>query len=580
MKKIYIFLALFMLVHIFYSTTVLINSQDWRDVYTGIMYGKHINASKILFFIDSSQYASMHYRLSKNQEIIIFESADNPYVDNYASVLRSKGFDNITVVNITSPEMLSFNLAKELKAKKFILVPDEVGYPCISVAPYALATNSWVLFVNTKNVNDTISFLSDINPGHGILYGQVQEKVEDALKSFTTERINKGSRFDNNLEIIKKMHQSNPSNQQITLTNGEFLEMSLFNNKYPTILIGRERTPTSVINYLNNANFTIGTLIGQELFDVAKKIKETTKLEHIYIKYGEALVGYNDKGEMIKTLKDLDKFYLPVYDLRLNVENARYNLFDRTLYVTYHNVGNSTVFFKSNIVVKGAETNEMMTVSDVSAHRINPHEYYYAKYKVDLRDLMKKFDRLSLDLTALYGEDYNALNLVLNKNITKLEIFKFNDESNISIGNVYYVYDDKKFYVEVENKWNDTTYAKIYLTYTLNGINRTLSSDEIELSGGQTMNVTFHEVLTRDTVEALDGTPVVVSGNYGGIKDFLPFSVNEKRLLIAILPMDYLWILLLILLLILIAYIIYKKWKEKERGRGHSRSGRGVYRRR
>ena len=371
--------------------------------------------------------------------------------------------------------------------------------------------------------------------------------------------------------MVKKMTQLHPDNKQLTLTNGEFLEESLFDSRYPVLLIGRERTPDQVTSFLKSSNYTYATLIGQELFDVARKLKETTPLEHIFVKYGKAVVGYNDKGELIKSLMDLDKFPVPVYDLRLAVEDVRYNVFDHKLYVTYHNLGNSTVFFRSNIVAKGSGSEEMITVSDNSAHMILPHRYYYKVYDIDLRDLIDKFDEISLEMTTLYGEDYNALNLVLHTNIEKLTIIRFEDNSNITIGDVYYVYSDKQFCVEVKNNWNQTSYVRLDLTYTINGQNRTLSSDVIEVPGNQTINITFPEILTKDTAQALDGAPVKITGNYGGIKEFLQYDISETRPLHVILPPDYLWLLLILLIVILLAYIIYKKWQE------HSRKNRSMH---
>jgi len=558
-----VFIFLFLMINLSYSTVIIINSQDWRDVYHGLMYGRMTNASKILFFVHPSQYATMHLRVPRGEDILLFESVDKPFVDNYASILSSKGFTNITVRPIKDPTDFSISLAKDLNIRKFIVIGDEVGYPSVSVAPYALATDSWVLFVNERNIDQITSFLSQVHPVYVMVYGTMPPSVEDQLQSYTTERINRGSRFDNNLEIVKKMTQLNPSNKQLTLTNGEFLEESLFDPKYPVLLIGRERTPDQVITFLKSSNYTYATLIGQELFDVARKLKDDTPLEHVFVKYGKALVGYNDKGEMIKTLVDLDKFPVPVYDLRLAVENVRYNVFDHKLYVTYHNLGNSTVFFRSNIIVKGAGSDEMITVSDDSAKMILPHRYYYERYDVDLRDLIDKFDELSLEMTTLYGEDYNALNLVLHTNIDHLTIFKFEDNSNITIGNVYYVYSDKQFYVEVKNNWDQTSYVRLDLTYTINGQNRTISSDIIEVPGGQTLNITLPEILTRDTAQALDGAPVTITGNYGGIKEFLQYDISETRPLQVILPPDYMLWLLILLIIILLAYIAYKKWQER-----------------
>ena len=142
-------------------------------------------------------------------------------------------------------------------------------------------------------------------------------------------------------------------------------------------------------------------------------------------------------------------------------------------------------------------------------------------------------------------------------------IFKFEDNSNITIGNVYYVYSDKQFYVEVKNNWDQTSYVRLDLTYTINGQNRTISSDIIEVPGGQTLNITLPEILTRDTAQALDGAPVTITGNYGGIKEFLQYDISETRPLQVILPPDYMLWLLILLIIILLAYIAYKKWQER-----------------
>ena len=61
---------------------------------------------------------------------------------------------------------------------KFIIVDDSYGYNAIAVAPYAIVSNSYVLFADRTTIRKVTNFLEDRRVDELILYGHVDREVK------------------------------------------------------------------------------------------------------------------------------------------------------------------------------------------------------------------------------------------------------------------------------------------------------------------------------------------------------------------------------------------------------------------
>jgi hypothetical protein len=172
---------------------VLINSADWLDVYSGIMYA-NLEGMPSNFAISEPQARALMQYMDKDMDIHLIESQSVPYIADYKGTLENSGFK--VKDEITSPggKTLNLKLAGELDLSKFIVVDDIYGYNALSAASYAIKSRSWVLFADRTNINDVYGFLKGRKVEKVMIYGRVDNVVNQTLSEFNPEIINEDNR--------------------------------------------------------------------------------------------------------------------------------------------------------------------------------------------------------------------------------------------------------------------------------------------------------------------------------------------------------------------------------------------------
>ena len=538
---------------------VAINSKDWRDVYAGLLYAG-LMGEESKFLIAETHSLIMDRFLDKRIPVFLIESASQPMAFGYGSLLESKGF-KVQKVSSKDGASLAINLARRFGAKNFILINDARGYDAMSVAPYALQTRSFVLFVNKDNVNDVIAFLDEVQPLKVVLYGPHLQKTVNAVSKFNPDVINTGSRFTNNIEILKRLSILTETTQ-VSLTNGEFIEESLVKSGFPNVLIGKDLPPQVVVDFLRSSKFKIATLIGNDLVASAQYLKENTPLKTIFIKFAQ---GWPEPGQTYNEVRDLDKFYLPKFDLNISITLVQYNIATKQLEVTYkNNVADQITFVKSSITLS-ANGNVITTVGDAVPFSIPGGEEATIVYDTDLTNEISSGKSINADFFTIYGEDSNSLEKVLRQSFTGLKVVDYFDDSTIHVGKVVYDYGAKKLFVELFNDIKETVYARVYVTIPINFEQQSFKTNStLSLSPGGPTNAEFELRLSRDVAESLKGAKALVQANYGKRKDLLIKTLKEEREVEVIWPQDWLWLLLLVALILAVAYWYYKKRKQRE----------------
>ena len=200
------------------SQTILVNSEDWQDVYSAVVYANLLD--KPFNFITTLEHSRRLSSTISSENIYLIESDKKPIVKGYKSTLEARGF-HVDERIIQSNINFNLELAKELDTNKFIIIDKSYGYNAISVVPYSKVSGSYVLFADTGNIADILDFLEGKDP-RLLVYGHVEQEVLDALSAFEPETIDTGDKFDDNIEVVRKYRQINPINQ-VTITDGDFM---------------------------------------------------------------------------------------------------------------------------------------------------------------------------------------------------------------------------------------------------------------------------------------------------------------------------------------------------------------------
>ena len=519
---------------------IVINSGEWQDVYLGTYYASLSNIDS-KFVISGEQSSILLPMLDRKKiNMLLIESDRKPIVFNYQTSLESIGF-NVERI-FFSGTALNIELAKRANTKKFIIIDGTYGYNAISVAPYAAMENFFVIFANKDNIDILYSYLKDNGVEMIIIYGYVDNVVKTRLAEFNPVTINKGSRFDNNIELLKRYKNIT----RIILTNGEFIEESLISGKEPILLLGKDRVPDQVVEYLRGSGIKTGLAIGNELSGVGHLLKEKTNMT-IFLKFGQ---GFGDSGS--SEIKSLDMFPLPKYDLEMDINSVKYNRATKELEVTYENKGNTGTYLSSSIEILSSGV-RITTIGDKESVYVNRGSSLTVGYETELNG-----QNFTAKFTTMFGEVPGSFERVLYKEMN-IEMIELLDNSLLNISKVSYDKSAHKINVEITNMGEVKTYAKTQIKLVIYGDERIMVQDKaMLLEPGASKDAVFITTLSDTNIE--ENPELNVRINYGERESVLIKVLEGSYPLI--LTGDY-TILIIVVILLIIGNTIRIQYRKK-----------------
>ncbi len=525
---------------------VVINSHDWHDVYTGVVYAK-LSGLEVHYVAEETQGVQLIEEVLNPAaaEILLIES-EKPFVLGYQSQLERRGFKVEKFLSLDA-QKTNLEFAKRIAAEKgitnFIVVDSGWGYDALSVAPYALLTNSVVLFAGTENVDDLFSFLST-RTDNILLYGHLDREVKGELSVLNPLIINKGDRYKDNIEIVKAFLDKKPT-KQILLTDGEVLELGFFNNEFPVLFVGTSNVPQPVIDFIQDSDIRTGIVIGYNLFANAKRIREDTGIK-ILLKYGQ---GRNSQ------LYALDVFPLPAYHPEINIISVRYNTLSKQLEVTYENTGGVYTYAQALSHQIKADETLIAEVGDEEAFFLNEGDTLTLLYSLDLTLYLDK--DLTVESKILFGESTNSLTKLLAKTLD-LDVVTIGDSSRIAIKSVVYNKETKRFELVVKNEGEKEVYADAEIVdIIIAGEKVTLGAEPQKIKPGQEEIFKIKAVLEEVDIE--DNPVIKARVRYGERKGIL-LKVMMKEFDFAFKKFNYKpWVLIIIVLIVIKLIISIRK---------------------
>jgi len=549
MRKTAIIIILLLLVPtILAEDQIIINSDDWRDVYSGMLYGS-LSSIPTSFLVSDKHSSLILGTIPGDTSIRAISSRTSPFMVGYESLLTNRGYEAVEDIY----ENANLALAEELELTNFIVVDDSYGYNAISVAPYAVISNSYVLFVDRTNIRDVDSYLTDQNVENLLIYGHVDRVVRDTLEKYNPETINKeGDRFANNIEIVKKYQQVKTAKQAI-LTNGEFIEKEIMSGVEPVIFIGANNVPDQVREYVQSSDIDIGILIGNELVGTATYIRRNVGLS-VFVKFAQ---GARAPEGAISQVEALDMFYLPVYTTNIALDSMRYNSATKQLEVNIKNTEDLAVYFKGTYTLKAADGTEQ-TVGDIDAIFLDGNELKTVVY--DIEPMVE--GTIIADAYIIYGESKGSMEKVLD--IT-MEILTVNvlDNCNIDLNSLEYDKRQRNFLIGIENLGTVDCYVDTeILDLVVDGIPSSYGADEIiQIDAGKTKK---QKIKVRLTDEDIEENEIVTVRAYFGEREESLVRIKQKDFEMKLAGLDYVFYSLLLIIVILLFLIIWKRRKKKK----------------
>ncbi len=544
MKKSFVFILFFWIFLISGALAepnyVISNSEDWKDVYSSILYAnlKGIDSD---FLVSTSHGPVLLKGLNKDYDLLIVSSRENPLVFNYPSLARSYDFDPVEEIEVSSANL---ELIDELpNIRNFIVVGDSYGYNSMAVVAYALATNSWVFLGNRVNIDDIDSILSSRTVDNLILYGYVDSEVTESLSKYNPEIINSGDRFEDNIEIVKRYSKVG-SISQIILSNGEFIEKEIMQGKNPLLFTGRENVPDKIAEYIKSSDIEIGVLIGNELIGAATNIRQSTGI-NVMVKFARSA---RESTSGVSPVEGLDLFYIPVPNLNLTIYSIKYNKASSTLEVTYQSNSNMPAYFKGTITLVTPSGN--IKVGDLEDIFIAPEDFKTVVYEgVDVSD-----EDLSAEVFVLYGESPSSLDRIL-QGTYEVQIVNVLDQCKLDIRRLRYNEQEKAFVVKLKNLGDVECWTNVELkNIIINRLKQTIGTDTSErILPGRSKKIFIYQILTEYDLN--QNNFVTVVSYYGEKRDSL-VNVLEKRFELDYQRFSLLTYIIFILIFIIIIFII------------------------
>jgi|GEM_PF-3325967 len=492
---------------------VIINSKDGMDVFSGIMYA-NLNDIPFLFIVshDHGKLAAMTLDSRTVDNILLIESESNPFFYGYAAELRSNGF---VVEEITSPSgrELNIDIAKELPTKNFVVVDASVGYNAVSSCYFSRVSDSYLLILDSTNVDAAVEMLREKKPKNILIFGYVENVVKAKLAEFNPETLDMLSKYENNIAINERALQIE-SSDQATLTDGSFMEVGMMLCEHPIVFIGPQITPTQISDFLYESPIRIGVLVGDYLVSARaldRSIDNRGKDFTLIVKYGQGMPQLF--GNQILPL---DMFPLPGYPLGMDIVDAVYNEAPEKLEVTYKNLVAAAAWFQPTIEILSDGVN-VLTVGDKEPLLIEKNGVMTRQYDVE-RDLL--VGNVSAKVTIIYGEFPSAMDHSLTK-IFPLLFIERNDSSEVWAERLAYYFGDEKLILTVKNPGSTPVYFKEDFTLKIGDSEQVFKKDTtIHLGVGQSINVEYPSV-KLDWSDINANSEVMVHFVHGETADYM-----------------------------------------------------------
>lgn len=566
MKKQEVFVILLLLLTVLLPTVlaeqqVVVNSKNWQDVYSGIIYSR-LMGSPLNYIIEESQGLLLIEQGIIDHglpEVLLIESENEPFIKGYQQRLEIAGY---TVEKLSSKRGKDTNiklaervLAARNDLESFILIDGGLGYGAISVGPYAALTNSLVLFADKQNIEEVVDFVTEFGKGV-LLYGHVDREVKNAFADRNPQIINTGNPTTDNIEMVKLFFEKNPT-KQIYLTDGEYLEPGLISGSYPLLLVGSSNVPQQTLEYLQEADVTTAVVIGYQLFPQAQFIKEKTGIR-IFLKYAQ---GRDSK------LYALDMFPVPKYDTTLAIKAVRYNALTRQLEVVFENTGEVYAYVQTldhNLLVDEAT---VATLGDEEVFFLDAGEIKTRVYDVDLTAYLE--ENIIAKSRVTYGETAASLTKMFTAE-NPVEIIKEEDNSAIAFEELFWNKRSKRFEISIKNIGPVSVHVNPeIIDLIIAGEKVTLGGEQrrIEVGGSEVFKIKAAELEEEDFE---DNHIVKIRAHYGQREDALLKSITEE-LPFKIKEADYKPLILIgaVALVVFLFLFIRKKREEEEEHETH-----------
>ena len=555
------------------STTLLINSNNWRTTYLGIMYG--YNKGYHVYILSSIGDADVFARsVQKNDTIVVFEDSHDNILSNSGRYLKLRGFTDVKSIIVDDPLNKQIDLAKEFGDTCFIVIPSDYLMDTLSATPYALTHNCTVLmwdYAHGWNINE---FLKSSKGSKIIFFGDIYERPWVMFKNATVIR-------GDSIQINRKManmvmdHMSTRNGQRWAIVvDGHSLEPGYLLEKLPIVVYSGDIH--EVVDFLLKNHIQHIEAIGPNIMNTASQIRETSgKKIGVVVKFGRTFTGIPGLNGVVYPISVmLGDYPTPLLDV--------YNIYLDTVHnkalLILQNKGNTKLLTSVPLLRFSNGTNTLGKVSDTSIYRLMKGQMLPLNF-----DLNGNFSS-SVDtyLYAIYNQ-YMPLSLHVGEGVPPVRFGVVNkdltDNTSVSLDRATYYTRSGKIVLGIHNNGSSTAYVFGQLNLRLDNTTAVLAPSKkyVSILPGKSGQLEFDMYLSDG--DLMNNQNITVELFYGKKYPLLVNTQKVETVMFVYTPgvIDYItgmvslafetpWTYLLILLL-LILWFIWKRRRKNKKGR-------------
>ncbi|MCX6773059.1 MAG: hypothetical protein NTV88_04810 [Candidatus Micrarchaeota archaeon] len=513
-----VFLFLFALSYA--ENYVAINSNDGRDVLSGISYA-NVKGMPVRFMPTGGSSETFAAKVGSDHEILLIQSSTTPISGLVESALRANN-NQMEIYSSVNGGAANLELARRSGASQFIVVDSAFSDSAISVMTYAALTKSYVLFADGTNADQVAGIVSGKKV---IVYGYVDSKVKSALTSSNPVYVGKGTdKYADNVEITKKTMDEYPLLTRPIMTDGTVLEDAMAAGTAPILLTGRlvpQVTYDFVKQEAKDGKLTGVLLIGDSLvypvYDMRERIKRELAAEGInksigvMVKFAQAIPSQGN------AVMGLDMFRVPAYKPILTVNEIVYNKENKKLMIGLENAGEGPLYYtiEAKVQVNGAD---YRVFGSTNSKLIERGASDGAQYDLDLSSVPE--GSVTASVIVKFGAAQNSLEEFVAQD-GKLTTIQYSDNTNVSVQFAKYEKDGQRLLVTIKNNGADAAY--VFTKITLNdesGASVKISAPGIKEVGPRSLYIEEFPLILSDK-EIVLNKEIPVSIDYGGRRGFL-----------------------------------------------------------
>ena len=501
------------------SGNVLIDSQDWKDVYTG-MYTTYENwdRGEPYFLKDASASNVLSGNILPAGNITLIESTDEPFSGGMDSRLTSQP-ENYNIQEIIEVESAQRDLIPDGQ-ESFIVVPSSYPSAAVVAAPLARAMDSWVLMVNEDNV-DNVSQIIQEAEGETLMVGSFTNDIESDLEGRVDEEILTSNPQNLSIQVAERFREEQEF-EELMLTPARELSTDLFMTERP-VLVTKSGPPISdeIVEYIGETESIQSLFLANPEYSVVGS-SINDRVESNYDRSISVMVHFGQARGDQSSIYAPSLFPLPSSNLDLQVNSVIYNPADEQALVEFYNPGEAQIFEMTESLNVLSDGDSVDTAFDESSVLIGPESTRTVAYDIDLTS-----DQLETNLTASMTTTYGTNSENRRETLTNsgefrppyetgLTVQNITDRSNITLSSVKYMTNLDRFKVELENTGSVASYATVNLReITVQGQESSFSSTSGEIGSGETETVYVTPNPALDRIDLEENEEISVVLNYG-----------------------------------------------------------------